>query len=275
MYKLLTILLILSGTCGTAAAQAEPQGVPVLKLAMYHSPPYYFTENVPQPTGLSLDLLRPAVNQLGWKIDIITCPFPRCLKLAEQGQVDIVSGLIKTAERERYLHFIEPAMMNFESSFVFYSRPEQSLEIHQVADLKGKTVAVMRNAVYFPEFDNAGGFEKIPVNSEAVALELVHKNRADYAILVEQTAPGSFAQANLQVTDLKRQPYNVSQNIRGYLAFSRQSPNFGRAAQLERILAQQYRTGMFHILWQKYQLPAFKARTHKHATTPLLATPEE
>lgn len=275
MYKLLPILLLLSATASEANAQAEPQNTPVLKLAMYHSPPYYFTENVPQPTGLSLDLLRPAVNQLGWKIEIITCPFPRCLKLAEQGQVDIVSGLIKTAERERYLHFIEPAMMNFESSFVFYSRPEQSLSIHQVADLKGRTVAVMRNAVYFPEFDNASGFEKIPVNSESVALELVYKNRADYAILVEQTAAGSFDEANLQVADLKRQPYNATQNIRGYLAFSRQSPNFARAAQLELVLGQQYRTGMFHILWQKYQLPAIKAQTHKHAAAPLSATPTE
>jgi polar amino acid transport system substrate-binding protein len=247
--------------------------LPVLKLAMYHSPPYYFTEDGVEPHGLSLDLLKPAARQLGLRIEVVTCPFPRCLKLAEQGDVDIVAGLIKTTEREQYLHFVQPAMMNFVSSFVFYSRHQQQHPIHTVQDLKGSTVTVMRDAVYFPEFDRAGDFEKIAVNSEATSLELVYKGRADYAITVEQTADGSFTTAGLKKSDLKRQPYHVSQNIRGYLAFSRKSPNFQIAPKLEQLLEQQYRAGMFHLLWQKYHLPAIRAQKYDQA--PSAVTPAE
>ncbi len=273
--SLSALLFCLLPTATLLAAPPLQADLPVLKLAMYHSPPYYFTENVPEPYGLSLDLLKPAAQQLHLQIEIITCPFPRCLKLAEQGEVDIVAGLIKTDERERYLHFIQPAMMNFVSSFVFYSRHNQNHNIHSVKDLTGHIVTVMRDAAYFPAFDEATDFERVPVNSEAKALELVHKGRADYAITIEQTAKGSFAQAGLQLSDLKRQPYHVNQHIRGYLAFSRQSPNFQLAAKLEQMLEQQYRAGMFHLLWQKYHLPAIPTQAQKSATTPLTATPVE
>ncbi len=279
MFKqsLLVLLFCLLPSALTPLFAAPPlrADMPVLKLAMYHSPPYYFTEDVAEPHGLSLDLLKPAARQLGLRIEIVTCPFPRCLKLAEQGEVDIVAGLIKTAERESYLHFIQPAMMNFVSSFVFYSRHGQDHDIHSVADLSGHSVTVMRDAAYFPAFDQAADFERVPVNSEAKALELVHKGRADYAITIEQTAEGSFAQAGLQLSDLKRQPYHVNQNIRGYMAFSRQSPNFQLAAKLEQMLEQQYRAGMFHLLWQKYHLPAIQNQAQKPVVTPLTATPAE
>lgn len=270
--SLLVLLFCILPSAALLAAPPLRADLPVLKLAMYHSPPYYFTENVAEPYGLSLDLLKPAARQLGLRIEVVTCPFPRCLKLAEQGEVDIVAGLIKTDEREGYLHFIQPAMMNFVSSFVFYSRHTQSHNIHSVEDLAGHNVTVMRDAAYFPAFDQATYFARVPVNSEAKALELVYKGRADYAITIEQTAAGSFAEAGLQLADLKRQPYHVNQNIRGYLAFSRQSPNFQLSAKLEQVLEQQYRAGMFHLLWQKYHLPAIQSQAKKSATTPLTAT---
>lgn len=279
VFKQISLVLLFSTLSSVLtplfAAPPLRADLPVLKLAMYHSPPYYFTEDVVEPHGLSLDLLKPAARQLGLRIEVVTCPFPRCLKLAEQGEVDIVAGLIKTDERESYLHFIQPAMMNFVSSFAFYSRHDQDHDVHSVADLSGHSVTVMRDAAYFPVFDQASGFERIQVNSEAKALELVHKGRADYAITIEQTAEGSFAQAGLQVTDLKRQPYHVDQNIRGYLAFARQSPNFQLATKLEQMLEQQYRAGMFHLLWQKYHLPAIKNQAQKPATEPLTAPPAE
>lgn len=272
LIKLLIVSLFLLPTTLFAAPPLRAD-MPVLKLAMYHSPPYYFTEDVVEPHGLSLDLLKPAARLLGLRIEVVVCPFPRCLRLAEQGEVDIVAGLIKTAEREQYMHFIQPAMMNFVSSFVFYSRHQQRNNIHTVRDLKGSSVMVMRDAAYFPEFDKANDFKKIPVNSEATSLELVYKGRADFAITVEQTADGSFEAAGLTKADLKRQPYHVSQNIRGYLGFSRQSPNFQLAPKLEQLLEQQYRAGMFHLLWQKYHLPAIQAQ--KYDQVPSAVTPAE
>lgn len=275
VFKSAVFLVFLLQAPGLWAASSTKSDMPVLKLAMHHNPPYYFTEDVAEPHGLSMDLLKPAARQLGIRIEIVTCPFPRCLKMAENGEVDIMAGLIRTDEREHYLRFIQPAMMNFVSSFVFYSNHSQAHEINTVQDLKDHSVAVMRDAVYFPEFDQATDINRIPVNSEATALELVHRGRADYAITVERTAAGSFAEAKMQLKDLKRQPYHVNQNIRGYLAFSRKSANFIYAEQLEQVLEKQYRTGMFHLLWQKYHLPAIPSQAQRYVTAPLSMTPAE
>jgi len=238
-------------------------GNTILRLGMYHSPPYYYTEQVIEPYGLSLDLLRPAARSLNIQIEVLVCPFPRCLKMAQTGEIDIVAGLIKTSEREQFLYFLRPAMMNFLSSFAIYSRHEQPMRIQQISDLNGHTVAVMREAVYFPEFDNADGIKKVAVPSEANSLDMVHKGRVDFAITVEQTAEGSFQAAGLSPDDLQRQPYHYEQNIRGYLAFSRQSANFALAQQLEHLLQQQYKAGLYHLLWQKYRLPAVRTQAQQ------------
>jgi len=256
----------------TAAADESAVAAPVLRLGMYHNPPYYFTENVTEPRGLSLDLLRPAARQLGLQIEVVVCPFPRCLKLAQSGEVDIVAGLIRTKERETFLHFLQPAMMNFLSSFAIYSKLDQPVEVRQVSDLTGHSVAVMREAAYFPEFDNAEGINKVAVASEAVSLDMVNKGRVQFAITVEQTAAGSFQSAGLTEADLKRQPYHYEQNIRGYLAFSRKSPNYQWVSQLETLLSQQYKAGLYHLLWQKYRLPAIRTQVQQRERT--VAVPE-
>ena len=62
--SLSALLFCLLPTATLLAAPPLQADLPVLKLAMYHSPPYYFTENVPEPYGLSLDLLKPAAHQL-------------------------------------------------------------------------------------------------------------------------------------------------------------------------------------------------------------------
>lgn len=226
----------------------------VLKLGMYHSPPYYQTENVTTPTGLSLDLLTPVAKQLGFGLQVVPCPFPRCLKMAEQGELDIVAGLINNQQRRQYLRFLSPPMMQFHSAFVFYAKAGSPLKIEKLEDLKGYSVAVLRNGVYFPAFDNAKNFTRVPVNSEVIALEMVALGRVDFAITVEKTALKSLQDAGLNVADLQRQPYSHQQHINGYLAFAKNSPHIAMATKIEAVLQQLAKQGFYQQIWQQYGL---------------------
>ncbi len=238
--------------CALPAAQANTGKV--LRLGMYHSPPYYHTENVSEPQGLSLDLLTPVAESLGFQLEVVPCPFPRCLKMAAQGELDIVAGLINNKKRQQFLYFLSPPMMQFHSAFVFYSRQGSPLKLAQLADLKGHSVAVMRDAVYFDAFDKAENFTRVKVNSESVALEMVAMGRVDYAITVEKTALGSLHDAGLQLSDLHRQPYLHHQSIDGYLAFARNSPHFALVPQIEAQLQLLEKKGILQKLWLKYGL---------------------
>jgi polar amino acid transport system substrate-binding protein len=226
----------------------------VLKLGMHHSPPYYQTENVATPTGLSLDLLTPVAKQLGFTLQVVPCPFPRCLKMAEQGELDIVAGLINNQQRRQYLRFLSPPMMQFHSAFVFYAKAGTPLKIEQLNDLQGYSVAVLRDGVYFPAFDNAKNFTRVPVNSEVIALEMVALGRVDFAITVEKTALESMQDAGLDVADLQRQPYSHQQHIDGYLAFAKNSPHVAIATQLETVLRQLAQQGFYQKVWRQYGL---------------------
>jgi polar amino acid transport system substrate-binding protein len=226
----------------------------VLKLGMYHSPPYYHTENVDTPAGLSLDLLTPVAKQLGFRLEVVPCPFPRCLKMAEQGELDIVAGLINNQQRRQFLHFLSPPMMQFHSAFVFYAKAGNPLKIEKLADLKGHSVAVLRNGVYFPAFDNASNFTRVPVHSEVIALEMVAIGRVDFAITVEKTALESLQNAGLDVADLQRQSYSHQQHIDGYLAFAKKSPHIAMATQIETVLQQLAQQGFYQKVWQQYGL---------------------
>ena len=247
VFKLVFLCFILISSANTVA---EKQ--PTIRLALYHSPPYYFTEPPATPSGLAVDILRPVLQQLGYELQIVVCPFPRCLKMLERGEVDLMPGLLRNQEREQFVHFITPPMMNFHSSFAFYARADNPAQLTNEKQLQGKTIAVMRDAVYYPQFEQIPRLTKTSVLSEAKALEMVQQKRVDYTIMIEGTAAGAFATAGIKPSELIRQPFSVTSHIEGYLGFSKLSPNLQYVPQLEQAMATQQKLGLYQRLWQRY-----------------------
>lgn len=247
--KPLGLLFLLLFSLGSVAAAP-----PTIRLAQYHSPPYYFAENEQAPTGLAIDLLRPVLHQLGWQLQIVVCPFPRCLKMLERGEVDVMPGLLRNSEREIFIHFVQPPMMSFHSSFVFYARPENPTPLTSEQQLQGHSIAVMRDAVYYSGFQQIPQLNKIPVVSEAKALEMVLQKRVDFTIMVEETAAGAFNTAGITETELVKQPFSVASNILGYFGFSKRSANAKYLPQLERAMAEQQELGLYQRMWQRYDI---------------------
>lgn len=227
---------------------------PSLRLGLYHYPPFYYTEQVVEPYGLAKDLLLPVAKAFNANLEIIPCPFARCLKMLTDGDIDIMPGLIKTPVRAERIHFLQPAMMQFASSFAFYGHKSLKKPVRQFSDLSTLTIAVMRDAAYFPLFDQAK-LNKVAVPSESDALYLVQQQHADVAVMVEGTAAGAFAHAGLTMDDLVRQPYAVEQQILGYLGLSKASPWFAKAPDIEQQLQLLYRQGWYERLWLHYQVP--------------------
>lgn len=241
----------------TAASSSSATGQsnkPSLRLGLYHYPPFYYTEQVVEPYGLAKDLLLPVAKAFNANLEIIPCPFARCLKMLTDGDIDIMPGLIKTPVRAERIHFLQPAMMQFASSFAFYSHKSLKKPVRQFSDLSTLTIAVMRDAAYYPLFDQAK-LNKVAVPSESDALYLVQQQHADVAVMVEGTAAGAFAHAGLTMDDLVRQPYAVEQQILGYLGLSKASSWFAKAPDIEQQLQLLYRQGWYERLWLHYQVP--------------------
>ncbi len=80
--------------CSFAVAE-----VTKVTVAIDHAPPYSYTNDVAQPSGLILDILRPISQELGIEIKTVTCPFSRCIHMLEQGEADVMGANSHTAKR--------------------------------------------------------------------------------------------------------------------------------------------------------------------------------
>lgn len=191
----------------------EPRTVTV---GLNHAPPYRIVENGAR-TGLYVDIFEEVAARLGWKVHYREAPFRRVLRLAEQGQVDIVLGPLKSPQRERYLDFVVPAFPP-ERRLFFYQTDTHRIE--RYSDLHGRVIGVLEGASYFPRFDTDDSLIKEAAPRYENLMLMMEKGRVDVVIAPELL--GKFAVADLDLK-VRTSPFFVP-GERSYIAVSKNSP---------------------------------------------------
>ncbi len=142
---------------------------PILKVGGPKSfPPFAFFDNNGEPQGIAYDYLALMMGQFGVKLEIKNAmPWTEVLSKAQSKEIDIVSCVAKTPDREKFLSFSEP-YLSF--PLVIISRRDSQF-IGGLNDLRGVKVAmVKKNVVY--EWLNRDGIEVI-YHFEESALECI------------------------------------------------------------------------------------------------------
>lgn len=180
-------------------------------------PPWQVMENG-QFGGINHLIIKRLAHALGFHYKYVECPWPRCLHMLKQGQLDLVISLLKNRERQVYLHFIEPA-------FTITAGPQfyvMNKSIRDYQDLPGSSIAILRDALLFEPFASDLRIKKVIVTNEMQMLGLLVKGRVD-AILGENS--------NLKYTIIKarmnhkirRASYDVAKPSRVYMAVSKRT----------------------------------------------------
>jgi len=104
------------------------------------------------------------VDRMGVQLTFTSdTPFNRCLQLLKYGRVDMMVGLTDSAERREHFH-----MLLFDKSMfkTFFIR-KCSKAIDSFADVAGLSVATLRGAKHFKQFDEAtkNYFKKVEVST--------------------------------------------------------------------------------------------------------------
>ncbi|WMW79205.1 transporter substrate-binding domain-containing protein [Undibacterium cyanobacteriorum] len=140
-----TLLVSLLFVQGNAAAQTR---VPLL-----------FGENknekgeyVPMPERFT-KMFQFVEKDLNIKFDFQMYPWNRAIKIASTDG-GVIFGLSRTPERENLFHFSEPALHNY---LWLITRHDRQFPFDEIADLRGKTIGVVRGARYGGEFDEHKG----------------------------------------------------------------------------------------------------------------------
>jgi polar amino acid transport system substrate-binding protein len=242
------------------AAPAAAQCTRVVFSANPDYPPYHWAEG-DRIVGASVALTGRILDELGvrWEARFVG-PWPRVLKSAEFGEVDLVVSLKPTPEREVYLEFTRsPSFPNPMAVFAARARP---LKFDAPQDLVGKRGGRTAGDRFGDAFDRFA--EKHLVLEDTDSLDVnfnkLAASRIDYVVTGLYTGRAHLLRAGLSER-IAPLPHPVNEGFIHH-GFSRRSPCASLAAAVDAQLAAAQRSGLAARLLeealQQWQLSAAK-----------------
>ena len=204
--------------------------------------------------GFHIELLEQVGSLLDVQVVFKNLPWARALKAVEQGEVDAITYISKTPEREKYTIFLPDNIIS-ESTYYFleYSDRERKIVFNgELNDLQTYVIGVQRGYSYNSEFDKSETLNKLTFNNVTQMISLLISGRIDLAILTKAEYE------NLKNTDeFKRiralnHPFTHTQN---YIAFSKKRELDSMAKRFSKALKTFKQTEAFQKLKAKYNKP--------------------
>ena len=143
-------------------------------------PPYEFVDSKGEAQGFDVDLLRGVAQATGLNIRFQAGPWDQIRGDLEAGRIDMLAGMLRSKERERYATFSSPCLVVFYGIFV----RKGSNDIHTLEDLRGRQVLV-ENGSQMHEYLTSLGFvrEIVAAESEPAALKSLASGAHDAALV--------------------------------------------------------------------------------------------
>ncbi len=219
-------LLVVLFWGNTAHAQARNFHVSV---GYSYFPPWQITKNNNWVGGLDKIVLDAWIKELAHTYDIhltlqpSLCPLKRCLRALETGNLDMKTGLLKRADREKYLYFIEPAYQVENDKAVYLREKDgEDFDIHNYEELRQYRIGFTRASKNFPRFDKDLKIKKIETSGTLNGLEMLCAKRFD-AFIGTELVVDYFIAKKRSCDKIHKATFKYIRNNPGYFAISQQS----------------------------------------------------
>lgn len=249
MQILLTCWLALLLTCITVS-QAIAQVPTELVFAVRPIPPYM----EPGPDGYRgshIDIMLALAKRLGVKLRLQECPTVRCLRLLEEGGVDIAMGFAREPARETYIYFVQPAYAS-PTRTLFYLRKNETRSLHNLTQLNDLKVGLVRGVFY------TDALNKIPEQQRDYAPDMESNFRKLVAGRIDVVPAGInvgtrvIEKLGLEA-DIKTAQFSLVLNTERYISLSRTSAWYAQRQLLEREFAIMVNSGLVATILARYE----------------------
>ena len=177
-------------------------------------------------------------------------PWKRCLDMMEKGEADLISGVLKSPEREEYMIFLEPPYKT-RSAKVFYMRKGEGQRIQDYEDLYTLKIGVQAGVRYFQPFDDDPKMHKEEAGDDLSNLRKLQYGRIDAVISTETQADYLIATQGLK-GEFDKADYRYDYDLPVYFALSRQSPYARYDIQFSKVIAALAGKGVFEDIISDY-----------------------
>ena len=227
-----------------------------LNSANAHWPPWRIVEDDGSLTGIEIDILKRLSTRLDLQLVIKGCGWKRCLKHMEVGESDVMTGLFKNSEREKYMKFINPAY-RIEKSICFYQNKTQSVELNRYDDLYKLTVGVVNKVSYFKRFDDDDNINKHQATTDEDLFRLLKADRID-TVIMACVAGDIFLNNSYYSNSFEHAKYVNLVESPVYLAISRKSPLLAREDEVSQALKKMIDEGEIKQIMSNYGIQEVK-----------------
>lgn len=184
----------------TSAVQAAPR---VVRVGVYENPPKLIAGPQGRPDGIFGDLVREVARLEGWTLEPVPCDWERCLRLLEEGSIDLMPDVAYNDVRAQRFDFHRvPALPSWSQ---VYRRPGVTLQ--SVFELEGKRVVVLDGSVqqaHLAGLLSSFGLsaELVPVKSFEEAFKMVAAGSADAVAANRYSGDSAASRHGLAATSL-------------------------------------------------------------------------
>lgn len=170
---------------------------PILVGGDLNYPPYEFINEYGEPDGYNTELTRAIAEVMGIEVDIQLGRWDDMRNLLEQGQLDVLQGMVYSAGRTDRYHFSPAHALIHQSIFA----RKGTAKVSDLNELTGKELIVQRSGVMHDFFINSGIDAKlILVDTHAAALRLLASGQYDYALVAN--LPGLYLGKELELSNI-------------------------------------------------------------------------
>lgn len=204
--------------------------------------------------GFHIELLEQAGALIDVQVTFRNLPWARALSAVIQGEVDAITYISKTPEREKHTIFLHDNIIS-ESTYYFLECSDRESKIlfnGELEELEPYIIGIQRGYAYNREFDQSTSLKKLTFNNVEQMISLLTSGRIDLAILTEAEHEVLKHTDEFKRIRALHHPLTHTQN---YIAFSKKRELDEMAERFSQALKTFKQTEAFQQLKIKYNKP--------------------
>lgn len=201
-------------------------------------------------SGVDVELMQQICQRLSLQLVIRPMPLARAQEMMKYGQVDVMTGILRTPEREAFIDYIEPPYL-MRNDKVFYMRADSSLVLDRYEELIPLHIGVKRGAHYDPRFDLDTALRKSEVTTTEQSFRKLQQHRIDTLITTEIEGDYLIKSYGWEGT-FRKAPLRFSSLTGVYIGFSKASPHHDLIPEISHELAHMVANGDIDRLMTSY-----------------------